>query len=156
MGEAPRPAIVVLKPLPRLDRLVAVLPVAQARERGGVEILALAVERYTAGFVATFQAQSHGAVPFIDAAPTMTLAATDDRGNRYAPSPYGAAGEGGLGDWQWRLAYRFAPALDPRAAALTLAIAALRWVLPDVAREEHVEVAAVDGPWAFAIPFPRE
>jgi len=76
----------VLPQQPRLDRLLAVLPIAQAQQHHGVEVLALAVEIYTAGFVVTFQMQSHGAVPFIDDAPALALRVTDDQGGPYRAS----------------------------------------------------------------------
>lgn len=124
------------------------------QERNGVELLALAVEIYTNGFVVTLQAQSHGAVPYINAAPATTLALTDDCGSRYASQPYGASGEGARSDWQWRLAYRCTPALDPRARALRLEIGTLVWYRPDPVQERFVSEHTVRGPWVFAIALP--
>lgn len=48
LSRACRPA-----PQPRLDRLVGVLPIAQAEEANGIAVLALALEVYTTGFVVT-------------------------------------------------------------------------------------------------------
>lgn len=89
MSNAYRPSVVVLPRTARLDRLVGVLP--------------LALERYRAGFVITLQAQSHGAVPFVDTAPAATLDLTDDCGGRSVRSSVaaqrarvrGATGNGG-------------------------------------------------------------
>ncbi len=144
-------SIVVLPRQARLDKLVTVLPVAQMQRHAGVELLALAVEVYTAGWVITFQAQSHGAVPFINATPALTLAVTDDHDNSYHCHAYGSTGEGAGNDWQWRLAYRGTPALAPQAHALHLVIATLTWMRPDVVTQQFVPVRTVVGPWQFAI-----
>jgi hypothetical protein len=143
---------VVLPRQPRLDRLVAVLPIAQVREAGGIAVLALALEVYTAGFVVTFQAQSHGAVPFIDEPPQLTLRVTDDHAREYAVALGGAAGEGARNDWQWRLTYRCFPALAPDATVLQLTIAAMTWQLPDPGRQVFATVSTIEGPWTFTLP----
>lgn len=148
------PSVVALLRQPRLDRLVAVLPIAQAQERRGVEMLALALEIYTMGFVITLQAQSHGTVPFIDSAPGMALDVTDDRDGRYASQPAGASGEGEGSDWQWRLASRCTPTLDSQTRTLRLEIPALTWTRPDPIRQRFVSVRTVRGPWVFMVTLP--
>ncbi len=55
--------VVVHIPPPRLHRLRRVVPIGQAQEYHGVAVLALALEVYEAGFVATCQIQSLGAWP---------------------------------------------------------------------------------------------
>ncbi len=146
-----RPALVVLPRQPRLDQLVRVMPIAQTQEASGVAVLALALEVYTTGFVVTFQAQSHGAMPFIDEPPRLTLSVTDDREREYRVALGGAAGEGARNDWQWRHTYRCFPALPSDAAELRLIIAAMRWEVADQKRQEYVPVRSVEGPWAFAV-----
>lgn len=94
MSDEHPPSIVVLSQQARFDQLITVLPIAQRHKRDGVEMLALALEIYRTGFAVTLQAQSHGAVPFVDIAPTVTLDLTDDCGRRYVSQPYGASGEG--------------------------------------------------------------
>ena len=47
--------VVVHVPPSRLHQLVRVVPIGQTQEHGGVAVLALALEVYAAGFVATFQ-----------------------------------------------------------------------------------------------------
>jgi len=139
-----RPAsIVVLPRQPRLDQLVVVLPVAQTQKHVGVELLALAVEVYTAGWVITFPAPSHGAVPFINATPALTLAVADDHGNPYHSHAYGGTGEGAGNDWQWRLTYRGIAALDPQAHTLHLVTSMLTWSQSDVATQRFVLVRTV-------------
>ncbi len=152
MGKRYHPSLVVLPRQARLDRLVRVLPIAQAREANGITVQALAFEMYTTGFVVTFQAQSHGAVLLIDKRPTLTLDVTDDRERQYLALLYGASREGARNDWQWRLAYRCAPALDPRTEVLLITILAMEWQLPDPKRQIYVPVSTVAGPWAFEIP----
>jgi len=83
VGSGYRPGPVVLPRQPRLDRLVRVLPIAQMQEASGIAVLALALEVYTTGFVVSFQAQSHGAVPFIYAPPRLTPGVMDDREREY-------------------------------------------------------------------------
>ncbi len=100
MGKKYPPSVVVLARQPRLDRLLAVRPIAQAQRHQGVEVLALARESYAAGFVITFQLQSHGGVPFIDNALARALRVTDDRGGQYPIQPAGATGEGARSEWQ--------------------------------------------------------
>ncbi len=152
MGSGYRPRPVVLLRQPRLDRLVRVLPIAQTQEASGIAVLALSLEEYTTGFVVTFQAQSHGAVEFIDEPPRLTLSVTDDREREYRVALGGAAGEGARNDWQWRHTYRCFPALPSDAAELRLIIAAMRWEAPDQKRPEYVPVLSVEGPWAFTVP----
>ncbi len=55
--------VVVHVPPPRLHRLVRVVPVGATQAHRGVAVLALALEVYEAGFVATFQIQSLGSGP---------------------------------------------------------------------------------------------
>lgn len=143
---------VVLPRQPRLDQLVRVVPIGQMREASGIEVLALAVELYAAGFVVTFQLQSHGAVPFIDAPPRLTLRVTDERDREYRVLFGGATGEGEHRDWQWRHAYRCCPALPPDAAELGVTITGMRWAVPDQERQIYVPVLTVEGPWSFSLP----
>ncbi len=145
------PSVVILPRQPRLDWLLAVLPIAQAQQHQGVEVLALAVESYTAGFVVTCQVQSHGAVPFIDDAPALALRVTDDRGGLYPSQRSGATGEGARGNWQWRLAYRCTPVLDAHARALHMEIADITWNCHDAARQRLVPARIVSGPWLFTV-----
>ncbi len=152
-GEHP-PSVIVLPRQARLDRLVAVLPIAQVQEHNGVEMLALALECYTVGFVVTLQIQSHGAVAFIDFAPAVALDVTDDRGGRYTCQPSGSLGEGARNDWQWRLAYRCTPAREPQARTLRLEIPALQWVRPDPVRQRSVPALTVTGLWIFTAILP--
>lgn len=154
VGKRHRAALVVLPRQPRLDCLLMVVPIAQAREASGITVLALSLETYTAGFVVTFQAQSHGAVPFIDERPTLTLTVTDDRERQYQVLLCGVTGEGVRNDWQWRLTYRCFPVLAPDAAVLRLMIATMVWQLPNPTRHASVPVSTVEGPWAFALPLP--
>lgn len=154
MGNRHHPGLVVLPRQLRLDRLVRVLPMAQVREASGITVLALALEVYTAGFVLTFQAQSHGAVPFIDEPPRLTLSVTDDREQVYRVLLCGATGEGARSDWQWRHTYRCFPALPPDVSVLRLTIVSMAWELPDPERQEFVLVSTVAGPWAFTVPLP--
>jgi len=156
MNREQPPSVVVLPRQVRLDRLVSVLPIAQARQHGGVEIVVLALEIYTAGFVVTCQVQSHGAVPFIDEAPALALMVTDDRGGPYTRQSSGATGEGARNDWQWRLAYRCTPALDPHARELRLAIAHMTWTRPDARQQRFAPVRTVVGPWTFTVALPAD
>jgi hypothetical protein len=152
VGRRHRVIPVVLPRQPRLDRLVGVLPLAQVQEANGIAVLALSLEVYTTGFVATFQAQSHGTVEYIDEPPQLALSVTDDREREYRVALGGAAGEGARSDWQWRHTYRCFPALPPDAAELRLTIRAMLWELPDTRRQEYVPVRTVEGPWAFIVP----
>lgn len=145
---------VVLPRQPRLDTLVHVLPIAQMQQAGGIAMLALSLEVYTAGFVVTFQAQSYGAVEFIDEPPRLTITVTDDRERDYWVALGGAAGEGAHSDWQWRHTYRCFPALPPDAAELSLKIIAMRWEVPDLKRQIYVPVSTIEGPWAFTLSLP--
>ncbi len=81
----------------------------------------------------------------------LALTATDDRGGHYTSRPYEGRGFGQGRDWQWRGAYRFAPALDPTARQLRLVLAALTWPRPDQARRRGGPPPTVVGPWAFAV-----
>ena len=80
--------VVILKPFPRLHRLVGVTPIAQVQTCHGVEVLALVLERYDAGLVVSCQVESLGRGPRLGAdvawekGPRLTLTATDDRGGR--------------------------------------------------------------------------
>jgi len=154
MGKEHPPSVVVLPRQPRLDRLLAVLPIAQAQQHQGVEVLALALELYAAGFVVTIQLQSHGGMPFIDDAPALALMVTDDCGGQYPSQRSGATGEGARKEWQWRLAYRCAPALDPHARELRLAIADMTWTRPDARRQRFVPIRTRTGPWTFIVAVP--
>ncbi len=151
MGKEHPPSVVVLPRQPRLDRLLTALPIAQAQQQQGVEVLALALESYAAGFINTFQLQSHGGVPFIDNAPALALRVTDDRGGPYTSQPAGATGEEARNAWQWRLAYRCTPALDGHARALQMEIADITWHRPDAARQRFVPARRVSGPWLFTV-----
>lgn len=144
-------AIVVLPRQARLDRLVTVIPVAQTQRHAGVELLALAVEVYTAGWLVTLQAQSHAVVPFIDTAPTLALTVSDDCGKPYNSHAYGGTGEGAGSNWQWRLAYRGAPALDPHARILRLVVTTLTWTRPNYTTQQFIAVRTVTGPWRFEV-----
>jgi len=149
--------VVVLKPFPQLHRLVGVTPIAQVQERYGVEVLALALECYDAGFVVGFQVQSLGRGPqlgndvSLEEGPRLALTATDDRGGRYRAALEGQAGEGQLREWQWRVAYRCDPALNPAARELRLTIAALMWTRPDEHARRFVPVRTIAGPWSFVV-----
>lgn len=151
MSKPHHPSVVVLPRQSRLDRLLTVLPIAQVQRHEGIEVLALALESYAAGFVITFQLQSHGGVPFIDNAPALALMVTDDRGGEYPFQPYGATGEGTRNEWQWRLAYRCTPALDAHACALQMEIADITWHRPNAARQRFVPARIVSGPWLFTV-----
>ncbi len=86
----PRPVVVHVPP-PRLHRLRRVVPIGQTQEHHGVAVLALVLEVYEAGFVATFQIQSMGAGPDLgdaddaERSPRLALSATDNRGGHYSP-----------------------------------------------------------------------
>ncbi len=151
MSKPQHPSVVVLPRQPRLDQLLTVVPIAQAQQHQGVEVLALALELYAAGFVITCQLQSHGAVPFIDDAPALALRVTDDRGGEYPIQPAGATGDGARSAWQWRLAYRCAPALDAHARALQMEVADITWHRPDAGRQRFVPARIVSGPWLFTV-----
>ncbi len=149
--------VVVHVPPPRLHRLVRVVPVGEPQEHRGVEVLALALEVYEAGFVATFQIQSLGSGPDLgdaddaERSPRLALTAVDDRGGRYTSAPYEGCGCGQGRDWQWRGASRFAPALDPAARTLRLTLAGLEWMRPDAATRRFVPAQTIRGPWRFAV-----
>ena len=154
--------VVVHVPPPRLHRLRRVVPIGQAQEHHGVEVLALALEVYEAGFVATFQIQSLGTGPDLGDAddaernPRLALSGTDNRGGHYTGAPYEGSGFGQVWDWQWRGAYRLAPALDPAARTLWLTLATLEWTRPDAATRRFVPAPTVRGPWRFAIALASE
>ncbi len=153
--------VVVHVPPPRLHRLVRVVPIGETQERHGVEVLALALEVYEAGFVATFQIQSLGAGPDLgdaddaERSPRLALTAIDDRSGHYTSQPYEGSGFGQKRDWQWRGAYRFAPALDPAARTLWLALAGLAWPRPDGTPRRSVLAPTLRGPWRFAVNMAR-
>ncbi len=129
--------VVVLVPPPHLHRLVRVVPIGQMQEHAGVAVLALALEVYDAGFVATFQIQYLGSGPDLwhadDAkrSPRLVFTATDDREGQYTSQVYEGRGFGQGHDWQWRGAYRCAPALDSAAPMLWLTLATLTWARPN-------------------------
>ena len=154
--------VVVHVPPPRLHQLVRVVPVGQMQEHGGVEVLALAVEVYRAGFVATFQVQSLGDGPNLgdaddaERSPHLALTAVDDRGGRYTGQAYEGSGFGQGRDWQWRGAYRFAPALDRATQTLELMLTELTWTRPAEAQRRYVPVCTVAGPWRFTVPVAPE
>jgi len=150
------PAIVVLPRQARLDRLIAVLPIARMRRHAGIEVLALALEIYSAGFIVTFQVQSHGAVPFVDDPPTLTLTIADDQGRGYTNQPAGAMGEGAGNEWQWRLGYRCIPALHPHACELRVEITGMTWTRPEAAPRYFVPIRTLGGPWAFTVALPPD
>ncbi len=139
--------VVVHVPPPRLHRLARVVPIGQAQEHHGVEVLALALEVYAAGFVATFQIQSLGAGPDLgdaddaERSPRLALSATDNRGGHYTSMPYEGSGFGQVRDWQWRGAAR----------TLWLTLAALEWTRPDEATRRFVPAPTIRGPWRFAV-----
>ncbi len=149
--------VVVHVPPPRLHRLVRVVPVGATQAHRGVAVLALALEVYEAGFVATFQIQSLGAGPDLGEAddaersPHLALSVTDDRGGQYTSEPYEGSGFGQGRDWQWRGAYRFSPVLDLRARTLWLTLPALMWSRPPEAGQRHVPQRTVRGAWRFAV-----
>ncbi len=109
------------------------------------------LESDAAGFVITFQLQSHGAVPFIDNAPALALMVADGRGGPYESRPSGATGEETRNAWQGRLAYCCTLALDAHARALHLEIADITWHRPDTERQRFVPARTVSGPWLFTV-----
>ncbi len=149
--------VVVHVPPPRLHRLVRVVPVGATQAHRGVEVLALALEVYEAGFVATFQIQSLGSGPDLgdaddaERSPRLALTATDGRGGHYTSRPYEGRGFGQGRDWQWRGAYRFTPTLDPAAHTLWLTLAGLAWTRRDEEPQHDVPNRTLRGPWRFAV-----
>ena len=146
-----------LTPLTRLHRLIAVTPIAGRQAHRGVEIFALALERYTHGFVVTFQVQSVGQGPDLgDAAAAavgseLALRVEDDHGRRYPALLDHGYGAGQGRDWQWRASYRCDPVLDPTARQLWLTIATLTWPAPDAAPRRGGPSPTLAGPWIFTV-----
>ncbi len=145
----PRPADATLRDL------VDVLAVAQSVHTGSTTFSLLSVERYADGFVAQFRV---GQEYSPDACgqqqqrfPELVCEATDDRTGRYTAWPTGGSGSAGQGLRVWRLAYRFAPALDHAAQELRLIVVELVWrahaLMP-------VEAERAVGPWTFPVPLP--
>ncbi len=149
--------VVVLVPPPRLHRLVRVVPIGQAQDHHGVAVLALALEVYEAGFVATCQIQSLGSGPDLGDAddaerrPRLALTASDNRGGHYTSRPYEGNGFGQGCDWQWRGASHCAPALAPAARTWWLTLARLTWAGADEETQQEVPVCTLRGPWRFLV-----
>ncbi len=78
--------VVVHVPPPHLHRLRRVVPIGGTQTHHGVEVLALTLEVYAAGIVATFQIQSLGAGPDLgdadnaERSPCLSRSAIDNRG----------------------------------------------------------------------------
>ena len=134
---------------PLLRRVLRVVPVAQTREHGGWALTCIAVEAYDDGFRATFRVYRAGAGAVT---PALPAAATDDRGGRYRAWPGGGTGLGPPPDCDWRLSVAFAPALDPAARELRLAIPELQEFRLDEARRRLVSEVIQTGPWTFLVP----
>jgi hypothetical protein len=137
-------------PLPRLRRLVRVLPIAQAQQFGDVQVTLLSLEIYDEGFLATLRIVVTGGIPFEDANVTSPIMARDDQDAQYV----------GHTDWlrlgpdrQWRLTVAFAPGLPSTARQLELEMSPLQWESRSESgvREEHAA-----GPWLFTIPLHPE
>ena len=145
------------RPLPELRDLLGVVPIAQRQRRDGVEVLALALERYANGFIVTLQLQGIGGAPFERGFPTLPLEATDDRGGQYRGIDHGGSGGGGE-RWAWRTTRLFTPALDPTARELRLEAAALHFqgYSPGWRRlgPSGGSAVIVPGPWGVTVPLP--
>ena len=150
-------SLIVLTSLTRLHRLIAVTPIAGRQAHRGVEIFALALERYTHGSIISFQVQSVGQGPDLgDTAaavvgPELALRVEDDQGRRYPALLDHGYGAGQGRDWQWRASYRCDPVLDPTARQLWLTIATLAWPALEAAPRRGGTLPTLAGPWVFTV-----
>jgi len=128
----PAEARVTRGPDATLRDLLDVLGVGQSVQVGQAMLTLLSFERYVDGFLAQFRVLQTYEPPrtFLDLGlPDLVCEAGDDRGGSYTPWPHGGSGGGGgRGPLQWRIAYRYAPALDSAARELRVTIRELRWM----------------------------
>lgn len=150
---APYDDFLALEPRPMFRPLERVLPVAQTRDSGGVEIVLLFLEIYGDGFIATFRIFLFDEWSASDRFRSLeiTLQATDDRGRRYALGPRRGV-TSGAPNLDYRGTFSFGPGLDPAAQVLRLEIPDLHWSTLEGERRETVPDAVRRGPWAFSIP----
>lgn len=148
----------------RFERLEGILPVAQTQRLGEMEFTMLAIECYTAGFVTTFLIEHDWQLP--DSPPDddpdlpssltgllIITEAVDDRGNHYVGHIRGASGGGGPdGLLRDHAVYCFAPALDPNAPSLTLAMLQVEQPRYDSSgRPKWMDHEVVAGPWTITV-----
>jgi hypothetical protein len=140
-----------------LRDLIDVVPVGVSQRAGATTLTLLSLERYGDGFLVQFrvlrEATLRQEVP-AGAAPEMRPAAADDRGGRYAPTPEVANRAARRTLEQWRLAYRYQPALPPDARELRLDVPRIEWSARDLTRGRLVTGPPESGPWTFAVPLP--
>ena len=149
---------------PRLDcalrELVEVVAVGESIRVDETTVTLLSLERYDDGFVVQFRLMHEydrgDDVAVLSAAmPELRVSATDEQGHRYDVWPNGGSGGGARGLLSWRYAFRFAPAVDPSARALTVAIEAIEWRRMDPETRRLVPVREVAGPWTFTLGLGR-
>jgi ATP-dependent Clp protease ATP-binding subunit ClpA len=100
-------------------RLLQVIPIVQEQTHGEVTLVFVAIERYEQAFIVTW----HLTIESVARHPHPSFAAhaEDDHGNRYRGLLDHSTGGGSpAGPYAGRFAYRFVPALDRAARALTL------------------------------------
>jgi hypothetical protein len=121
---------------PGLGEHVRELPIGQACMHNGTELSLLSLQVYANGFIL----HTRLLVPEPIRWPNLKeLLAADDCGGSY----HGRLCDGGGKDREWRLAFRFSPALNPAAHELLLEIGGMRW-------ERFVEEVH-PGPWEFTV-----
>jgi len=159
-GAVPLPAEarVTRGPDATLRDLLDVLGVGQSVQVGQGTLTVLSLERYADGFVAQFRVLQTYEPPrtFVDLGfPDLVCQAGDDHGGSYTPWPHGGSGGGGgRGLLHWRIAYRYAPALDSAARELRLTIRELRWMGHIGSGQPPTSTDVVTGPWTFVVPLP--
>jgi Clp amino terminal domain, pathogenicity island component len=133
-------------PNPRLQVLRRVVPIAESHSRDGHTLTLLSLEDYADGFLIRthFRTESR---PLPDRGvpewppksvivPVFTVAASDDRGKIYEPSPFSLHGSFGGGYpspfGEGDVTPRFSPALAADARILRTDVVELRWM-----RQEH-------------------
>ena len=156
-GADPQPPQPPRGPDATLRELIDVLAVGQSEQVGPATLTLLSVERYQDGFLAQFrllQEYTPPEDPSRRGFPELVCEASDERGGRYTMWPNGGSGGGGRGVLHWRLAYRYAPALDPTARELRLSIPTVRWRHLASAGQPSAPDEVFDGPWRFLVVLP--
>lgn len=131
-------------PARAIGAFVGLIPVGQARMAEGVAVCAVSAERYWDRWIVTLAALGLPAQPAT--APAIgraTIAAWDDRGNRYGATPlHGNARE----SWS-EVTVELVPALAADAQAIGISIA-------DIPRGNDVGPLPIPGPVTFGIRVP--
>jgi hypothetical protein len=128
-----------------------VVPIGQTQRSDDLAVTLLTLESYEASFTVTGLLQWR-AEPGSEAdAPDLAFEAGDDRGGRYTGLASGGGGPG-----QWRLEYRFVPALDPGARELRLEAAECRWRRFEPGEPGQRVRRTTPGPWRFTVALPAE